>query len=145
MNNGGYQIYQQTNIMTADKKRLIILCYEESIYCLRLAKKHFLNNDYVAKGKAIQKAIDIINELRVALDFENGGVVARNLDLIYGFLIHHILKGDIKKDVLAFEQAASILSELKSAWEQIFNANDKRQHLYASEMQSPVTSKALAR
>lgn len=140
MNNGGYQAYQQTNIMTADEKKLIIMCYEEAIYSLKSAKTHFLNEDFEAKGKAIKKALDIINELRVALNFEKGGVIAKNLDLIYAFLIRHILDGDIKKDTKAFKQAASILSELKSAWEQVFYGNVKSESLYSSESQPLVIS-----
>lgn len=140
MNNGGYQAYQQTNIMTADEKRLIIMCYEEAIYSLKSAQSHFLNGDFEAKGKAIQKALDIINELRAALNFEKGGIIAKNLDLIYTFLIRHILDGDIKKDTQAFEQAASILSELKSSWEQVFYGNAKRESLYTSESQPMVIS-----
>lgn len=135
MNNSGYQVYQQTDIMTADEKRLIIMCYEEAIYSLKSVKNQFLNQDYEAKGKAVQKALDIINELRVALNFEKGGIIAKNLDLIYGFLIRYILDADLKKDIKAFEQAASILNELKSAWEQIFYRNVKRETLYASETQ----------
>ncbi|MGQ9694894.1 MAG: flagellar export chaperone FliS [Thermodesulfobacteriota bacterium] len=140
MNKGGYQVYQQTNIMTADAKRLIIMCYEEAIYSLKSAKNHFINQDYVAKGQAVQKAIDILNELRVALNFEKGGIIAKNLDLLYGFLISYILNGDVKKDTKAFEQAASILSELKSAWEQILGGNAKRENLYAYETQPSIIS-----
>lgn len=140
MNKGGYQVYQQTNIMTADAKRLIIMCYEEANNSLKSAKNHFINQDYVAKGKAVQKTIDILNELRVALNFEKGGMIAQNLDLLYGFLISYILNADVKKDTKAFEQAASILSELKSAWEQVFWGNAKRESLYTYETQPSIIS-----
>lgn len=139
MNNGCYQLYQQTNIMTADEKKLIIMCYEEAIYSLKSAKTHFLNQDYVTKGKAVQKALDILNELRGALNFERGGIIAKNLDLIYGFLIRYILDADIKKDMKAFDQAASILSELKSAWEQIFYGNVQSKSLYSTEAHSLIS------
>lgn len=111
------------------------MCYEEAIHSLKSAKTSFLNQDYVAKGKEVQKALDILNELRVALNFERGGIIAKNLDLIYGFLIRYILDADIKKDMKAFEQAASILSELKSAWEQIFYGNVQSKSFYISEAQ----------
>ncbi|MGB9697812.1 MAG: flagellar export chaperone FliS [Thermodesulfobacteriota bacterium] len=140
MNNAGYRVYKQTNILTADEKRLIILCYEEAINSLRSAKTNYLKENYEAKGQAVQKALDIINELRVALNFEKGGIIAKNLDLIYGFLIRHILDADIKKDIKGLEQAASILSELKSAWEQVFYGNKSNQSLYASETQGSLIS-----
>ncbi len=140
MNNAGYQLYQQTNILTADEKKLIIMCYEEAIYSLKAAKEYFRHENYEAKGRAVQKALDIINELRVALNFERGGSIAKNLDLIYGFLARYILDADVKKDPKAFEQAASILSELKSAWEQIFYGNTKKENFYSPEPQPLIIS-----
>jgi len=136
MNMVGHEAYKQTNILTADAKRLVLLCYEEAINNLRVAKENYLNKNYAAKGKAVQKALDIINELRVALDFEKGGDIAKNLDRLYIFLTRHILNADLKKDFRGFEQAASILSDLKSAWEQVFYGNAGSKDLNSSETQS---------
>ncbi len=140
MNKGGYQLYQQTNILTADEKKLIIMCYEEGIYSLKAAKEYFRHKNYEAKGRAVQKALDIINELRTALNFERGGSIAKNLDLIYGFLTRYILEADVKRNSEAFEQAAAILSELKSAWEQVFYGNTPKEILYSPETQPLVIS-----
>lgn len=114
----GYQAYQKSHVLTADPKRLILLCYEEAIQGLVQAKAKHLSQDYEAKGRAVQKALDLLNHLRETLDFEKGGEIAKQLDRLYGFMISHILKSDQKKDGNGFTQVAEMLEQLKSAWEE---------------------------
>jgi len=120
MTTNGYSNYRQTNVMTADPKRLVIMCYEEAIRSLRLAAAKYASKDYMAKGQAVQKALDIINELREALDFERGGTIATSLETIYVFMTAHIIKSDQARDGKGFQQVASMLEQLKSAWEKVF-------------------------
>jgi flagellar protein FliS len=114
----GYQAYQKSHVLTADPKRLVILCYEEAIKGLVQAKERYLSMDYEAKGRAVQKTIDLLNHLREVLDFEKGGEIAKQLDRLYGFMISHIMKSDLRKDVTGFAQVAEMLEQLKSAWEE---------------------------
>ena len=125
----GYNTYRQTGIMTADPKRLVILCYEEAIRSLNEAGDHCLSRQYESKGKAVQRVLDILNELRSALDFERGEGIAKNLDLLYGFMIKHIIKGDQSKDTQSFRQVASMLETLKSAWESAFYSRPEGQRV----------------
>lgn len=114
----GYQAYQNSNILTSDPKRLIILCYEETIQSLIRAKAKYQTQEYEAKGKAVQKALDLLNHLRETLDFERGGEIAKQLDRLYGFMIAHIVKSDQRRDGTGFSQVAEMLEQLKSAWEE---------------------------
>jgi flagellar protein FliS len=121
----GINAYHETNIMTGDPMRLVILCYEGAIDSLKLAKERFIAKDFESKAKAITKANDIINELMQALDFERGGEVAKSLDAVYNYTLRRILEGDLKKDLSVLDEAIRILEELKSAWEQIFCRHTK--------------------
>jgi len=116
----GLQAYQKTDVITADAKKLVIMCYEGAIYSLKMAKTKFYVQDYEAKGRAIQNALDILNELRTALDFEKGAEVARNLDSLYSFWTQQILKADRQKDTRALDQVAAMLEEIKSALEEAY-------------------------
>ncbi len=117
----GYQAYQKSQILTADPKRLIVLCYEEAIRSLEEAQNRYLLKDYAAKGRAVQKALDLLNHLREALDFERGGEIAKQLDRLYGFMISHILKSDHQRNGKGFQEVATMLGQLKSAWEEALN------------------------
>jgi flagellar protein FliS len=134
--------YRQTDILTADPKRLVILCYEGAIQSLNLAKAKYLSKEYEAKGKAIQKVLDILGELREALDFERGGEIANHLDSLYSFMVRHILKADLKKNVNAIDQVVVMLEELKSAWETAFySLQNKRNVIVPQGELDPIVSK----
>jgi flagellar protein FliS len=120
MYGANFAAYRQTDILTGDPKRLVILCYDGAIESLNLAKAKYLSEDYMAKGLAVQKALDIIDYLREILDFEKGGEIAKLLDQIYNFMIRHILKSDRERNVNGFQEVIKMLEELKSAWEEIF-------------------------
>ncbi len=117
---GGYQTYKQTGVITADPKKLVVMCYEEAIRSLNSAASSYSSKDYMAKGKAVQKALDIIGELREALDFEKGGTIATSLNALYVFMASHIIKSDLAKNMKGFKQVASMLGQLKPAWEKVF-------------------------
>ena len=87
----GFDAYRQTNVLTADPKKLVIMCYEGAITNLRVARERYLSGEYEAKAKAVQKAQDIISELMHALDFEEGGQIARNLEALYNYMTRRIL------------------------------------------------------
>jgi len=120
MNVKGINAYRQSNVITADPKRLVILCYETVISNLKMAQESYISKDYETKAKCIQKAQDIICELTNALDFEHGGEVAKNLSSLYNFLNRHILEADLKNDIKAIDEAIVMIAELKSAWQEIF-------------------------
>ncbi len=125
MNGNGINAYKQANVITADPKRLIILCYETVISNLKMARESYISKDYENKAKCIQKAQDIICELTNALDFEKGGEVAKNLFALYNFFTCHILEADLKRDVKALTECIVMMAELKSAWQEIFYGTQK--------------------
>ncbi len=118
MNGSRYGAYRQSDVLTADPKRLLILCYEETIRMLNLAKMSYASKHYEAKGRAVQKALDLISELREALDFEKGESIAVHLDGLYAFMARHILDSDRAKNPDGFNQVVRMLEELKAAWEE---------------------------
>lgn len=113
------QSYRKTNITTSDPLRLIIMCYEGVIDCLKLAKQKIEEKDYEKKAKAIIKAQDIIEELMCSLDFEKGGEIAKNLESLYNYMLRRILHGDINKDVGAIDEVIDIFSDLLIAWQEV--------------------------
>ena len=129
MNGVGFQAYKRTDVITADPKKLVIMCYDGAVYNLKLAKAKFYARDYEAKGKAIQHALEILNELRAALDFEKGGEIARNLDSLYSFWAQHIIKADQNKDPRGLDQVAAMLEEIKSALEEAYFGRSEGQTL----------------
>ena len=111
--------YQKTNVKTAGKMDLVILCYEKAIQFLVQTRNAYEDGQFEKKSTALKKAMDIIEELNSSLDFEKGGQIAKNLDAIYNYLHRRLLEGDINRDLTAFDEAIRIMGELKEAWEAI--------------------------
>ena len=120
MYRNGIQIYRKTNVVTADPKRLVLMCYEGAIDCLKIGKQKLTEKDYEGKGENISKTRDIISELKSSLNFEQGGTIAANLDSLYNYMLGRIMEADLENDVQAFEDVIGILVDLESAWEEIF-------------------------
>jgi flagellar protein FliS len=125
----GFQSYRRTDVVTADPKKLVIMCYEGALHSLKTARVKYANQEYEAKGKAIQNALDILNELRAALDFEKGGGIAHNLESLYSFWITHIVRADQNRDLRALDQVANMLEEIKSALEEAYYGPQEGQTL----------------
>jgi flagellar protein FliS len=130
MFNQGVHTYRKVNVTTSNSVQLIVMCYEGAINNLKIAKQKYNENDFEAKGKAIKKFMEIIAELQCALDFEKGAEVAKNLDAVYNFMTHTIVKADMNKDLAAIDTVINMLSELMSAWETL----QKKQHESPPEM-----------
>ena len=120
MYNNGAQAYRKTNVITADPKRLVIMCYEEAIDNLKIGKQRISQKDYEGKCRAFIKAQDIVNELLCSIDFEKGGSIAKNLESLYIYMQKRIMHADLNKDIRAVDEVIEMLNELKSAWEEAF-------------------------
>jgi flagellar protein FliS len=121
MYGNGIGAYQQAGVMTADPKRLVLMCYEEAIRNLKLAKAKYISREYEEKAKALIKAQDFICALNSSLDLEKGGRIASNLQAIYNYIMHCLIKADVERDLKAMDHIIWMLIELKSAWEEILN------------------------
>jgi len=133
MYNHGLQSYRKTNIVTADPKRLVLMCYEGAIESLKIARNRIAEKNFEKKCTLIIKAQDIINELQCSLDFEKGGAVAVNLNSLYNYMTKQIIHADVNRDMDALDEVIEMLIELNSAWEEIiYKQNNKNNDIKAA-------------
>jgi flagellar protein FliS len=115
----GIQFYRRTNVVTADPGKLVIMCYEGAIDNLMIAKQKYAEKKYEEKSRHINKTKDIIDELMCSLDFEKGGLIARNLESLYNYMTRRILHADANRSMDAIDEVVGMLSELLSAWKEV--------------------------
>jgi len=125
MYSNGIQSYRRARVMTADPRKLVVLCYEEAIDNLKIGKQRIAEKDYEARSKALDKAQDIISELLCSLNSEKGGSIAKGLDSLYNYMLRRIIHADLKNDLRAIDEVIGMLTELKAAWEEIFFQQDR--------------------
>jgi flagellar protein FliS len=115
----GVSAYQETSIATESKGRLVVMLYDGAIKFMRLAIKELEAKDYEAKGRYIDRAQDIINELNAVLDMESGGEIAANLRKLYVFMSKRLTEANVQRDPQMIREVISLMEELNKGWKAI--------------------------
>jgi flagellar secretion chaperone FliS len=113
--------YREIQIKTANQIRLIVMLYDGAIRHVNLALDMFAEGHrrFDAVNTNLVAAQDILSELMASLDFEKGGVLAKNLFSIYTFLNRQLLEANLRKDAAPVAVVKKLLTQLRDAWEEI--------------------------
>ncbi|KAA6133091.1 flagellar export chaperone FliS [Cupriavidus cauae] len=110
----------QTGAMSASPHKLIAMLYDGARSAIARAKFHLDSGDVQARGQAISKAIDIVdNGLRAVLDHGTGGEIAANLEALYDYMTRRLLLANVRSDVTLLNEVDALLDNLATAWAQI--------------------------
>lgn len=107
-------------VESASSHRLVVMLFDGAIKSINMAKFYLEQGNVAEKGKAVTKAIAIIEEgLRLSLDKTIGGELAENLDALYEYAAHQLLIANLRNDVVIFDQVLHLMNDLKSSWASI--------------------------
>lgn len=110
----------ETGVASASPHKLVVMLYDGAMVSILSGISNMKAGNIPAKGAAISKAINIIdNGLRAALDKKVGGEIAQNLDALYEYISARLLKANLSNDPAILEEAHALLSELREAWNAI--------------------------
>lgn len=110
----------ETGVVAASPHKLVVMLFEGAMVAIATAIQHMQAGDIPAKGKAISKAITIIDSgLRASLDKKVGGEVALNLDALYEYMGDRLVIANLKNQQSVLEEVYQLLKGLKDAWEAI--------------------------
>lgn len=111
--------YQESHVATASPMELVMMLYDEAIKSLDKAEVAFSIEDpsrIELIGNHLLHAQDVITELAVSLDMEKGGEIAHQLQRLYDFMVHHLSKADVSKDLKGIKEVRKMLNDLREAW-----------------------------
>jgi len=116
--------YKETQVRTAGQGQLIVMLYEEAVKQLTKALEllELNNSDKKDPGrieqisKSVMKTEEIITELMVSLNFEQGGEVSKNLFSLYTWFNRELVEANISQDTKRLIRVKDMLSELRDAW-----------------------------
>ena len=113
--------YKEIQIKTANQIRLIVMLYDGAIRHTNLAIDAFQEGHrrYDVINNHVIAAQDILCELMASLDFEKGGVLAKNLFSLYSFMNRRLLEGNLQKDPAPIAEVKKMLGDLREAWDEI--------------------------
>jgi flagellar protein FliS len=89
-------------------------------------------------GKALVKTQEIITELMVSLNFEQGGDIAKNLFALYTWFKQELLESNISQEPGRLINVRNMLNDLRGAWAEAAKT------IAADEMDNPVAGVNIA-
>jgi flagellar protein FliS len=110
----------ETGVPSAEPHQLICMLFEGALLSVAQAKQHLVAKNLPAKGLAVSRAVQIIEEgLKASLDLRAGGDLARNLWQLYEYMSRRLLLASLNSEVSGMDEVLRILGDLKEAWESI--------------------------
>ncbi len=117
-----YAAYQQTGIKTASKGKLIVMLYEGSMQHMNSALRLFDTerklpvNSIEKFHNHVVKAQEIITELMVSLNMDDGGEIAQNLMALYRFFNKELMDISMSHDFEKLSDISKLVGELCESW-----------------------------
>ena len=114
----------QSAAMSASPHQLITMLFDGAKTAITMARHHMANKEIVAKGNAILKAINIIdNGLKASIDTEAGGAaeaaLATNVSALYDYINQRLMYANLRNDPALLDEADRLLDNISSAWREI--------------------------
>ncbi len=113
-------------VADASPTRLVQVMFEQILSQLATAQgcmSRINNNmplaDVVTKGKALGKAIRLIDQLNASLDMERGQQIAENLRSLYTYMLARLTTANINNDAGIVTEVMSLVQKIKTGWDQI--------------------------
>ena len=86
----------ETGVEAADPHKLVLMLYEGALLALAEGKRHMASRDIAAKGRALSKAVMIIdNGLKASLDIKAGGELGERLAALYDYMSERLLQANL--------------------------------------------------
>ncbi|ALB70163.1 flagellar export chaperone FliS [Cronobacter muytjensii] len=123
-NSSGVQAYQQVGlesaVMSASPHQLVVMLFDGALSALVRARLFIEQGDTQAKGQALTKAINIIdNGLKAGLNMDIGGDLPQNLASLYEYMVRRLLHANLRNDVDAINEVETLMTNIADAWKQI--------------------------
>lgn len=137
MYNRNLKAYKTTSLdaelAVADPHRVIQMLMQGGLERLAQAKGAIERRDFSGKSTAISKAMAIINGLQDSLDLSYGQI-PQDLYALYDYMKDRLMDASKNMDCEAIDEVANLMITIKSAWDNIPDAEKQR----AFEQQSKV-------
>jgi flagellar secretion chaperone FliS len=113
-------------VAAASPARLVQIMFEQILEhlataqgCMARIDNNMPLNDVVAKGKALGRAIRLIDQLNNTLDMERGQKIAENLRALYVYMLARLTMANVTNDSRITAEVAALILKVKTGWDQI--------------------------
>lgn len=114
----------ETGVMSASPHQLISLLFSGARTAIGMARHHMAQGEIAAKGKAISKAINIIdNGLKPSFEAApgdaGGAELVANMMALYDYVSKCLLRANLRNDSALLDEAERLLDSIGSAWREV--------------------------
>ena len=128
----------ETGVPSAEPHQLICMLFEGALVAISQARQHMVAKNLPAKGLAVSKAVQIIEEgLKASLDLRAGADLARQLWQLYEYMSRRLLLASLNNEISGMDEVLRILGDLKEAWESIDPRTSNAQNAMVLPMAKP--------
>jgi flagellar protein FliS len=120
-----YDQYKEVQIQSASPEGLILLLYDGAINFLHHAKKRIEAGNIEGRVYYINRASDIIAELRSSLNLEAGGDLAQRLNELYGYINARLIHANVQQSVAILDEVLGLLGPVRNSWMEVVSAQKK--------------------
>jgi flagellar protein FliS len=113
-------------VADASPTRLVQVMFEQILAqlataqgCMGRIKNNLPLADVVTKGKALGKAIRLIDQLNASLDMEKGQKIAENLRALYVYMLARLTLANVTNDAAIVSEVTALVQKIKTGWDQI--------------------------
>jgi flagellar secretion chaperone FliS len=128
-------------MQTAAPGQIVLMLFEGAIRFLDRAESGFDIEDPSEANEAIHnnisRAQEILHELNMALDLEQGGELARTLRSLYEYMDRRLLESNLRKSREGLLEVRKRLAVLRGAWEEMLRGGQR-----AAEPSGPILAAA---
>ncbi len=110
------QVGVETSVSTATPHELVKLLLDGFFDALSEARGALRDRNVEAKGRALTRAIRIVDEgLKASLD-KAGGELTNNLNDLYAYVSLRLTHANLKNDEAALDECVQLMTPIRDAW-----------------------------
>jgi flagellar protein FliS len=112
----GLHLEDLEQVNEAFPSQLIVILYDEAIKGMTDAIDAIGRGDIETRFAATTRTAEIVSQLYLALDMEQGGEIAENLGGIYNFILTQMPQINFRNDIRMAEQVVTLLAPIRDSW-----------------------------
>lgn len=110
------RLYQETSARGATSIELVVILYDTALEDMRRALTAMQAGDIEKRSKHIGHALMVLQQLQGTLDFEHGGVAARQFEQFYNLVRAKLLETQLRNSPELMQQQMRYFSEVRDCW-----------------------------
>jgi len=130
--------YRENAVRSATPIELVVILFDAAIDDMRRAVSAIKAGDIETRATAIRHAMLILQQLQGTLDFEKGGLVARQFEQFYNLIRAKVLESQLRDSPELMLQQIRFMSEVRDCWVEAEN------QLKPKPIHPPIAAVALA-